>query len=854
MKQLKILFFTLFLFQLNCIMAGSIKIVNLDDCKWEFKQVGKGEWMSAKVPGTVHQDLIDHDLLPDPFYGLNENKVQWVENEDWAYRTSFNITDNEMNYQGAILNFEGVDTYADIYLNGALIKRTDNMFVGYTIPVKGFLRKGENNLQILFHSPIKMTLPQLETQGFQYPADNDHSENKVSVYSRKAPYSYGWDWGIRLVTSGLWRPVTLTFFDNAFIDDMYVRQESVTEKVAKLDNIFTINSLADDNAVVKLECSYKSEPALTVQKEIKLQKGENTISLPLVINYPHLWWPNGWGEAALYDCVATISVNGKEVALKKERIGLRTIEVVLDDDKDGKSFFFRVNGKPMFAKGANYIPDDALLPNITEDRIKRMFADVKDANMNLIRVWGGGVYESDLFYKYADENGIVLWQDFIFGCTSYPSDPTFMKRVEEEAYYNIRRLRNHASLGMWCGNNEILEGLRYWGWEKKYSDPSIMKEMFEGYDKLFRQLLPAKVKELDPGRFYMHGSPYEANWGIPESWKIADSHNWGVWYGRKPFEAFDKEVGRFMSEYGFQSFPEMKTISTFATEKDYQIESDVMNGHQKASIGNELIDKTMRIYYNVPEKFEDFVYVGQVLQGKGMRRGFEAHRRNMPYCMGTLYWQLNDSWPVVSWSSIDYYGNWKAMHYEAKRAFAPIIINAIKEGDDLNFYIISDRLEDNDNVTLELKTIDFTGKVLAKEIVKGNIKANSSVLFHKADFNAMAKSPRESLILMTLKDKSGEIINKDQYYFNYPKDLDLPKAKIEIKLKKADGEYMLTVKSKELAKDLFIEVPVQGARFSDNFFDLLPGETKVVIIKSDKLKKNDNFNIKIHQLSDTVIK
>ncbi|MFA6832934.1 MAG: glycoside hydrolase family 2 protein, partial [Bacteroidaceae bacterium] len=703
-------------------MAGPIKIVNLDDCKWEFKQVGKGEWMSAKVPGTVHQDLIDHDLLPDPFYGLNENKVQWVENEDWAYRTSFNITDNEMNYQGAILNFEGVDTYADIYLNGALIKRTDNMFVGYTIPVKDFLRKEENNLQILFHSPIKMTLPQLETQGFQYPADNDHSENKVSVYSRKAPYSYGWDWGIRLVTSGLWRPVTLTFFDNAFIDDMYVRQESVTEKVAKLDNILTINSLADDNAVVKLECSYKSEPALTVQKEIKLQKGENTISLPLVINNPHLWWPNGWGEAALYDCVATISVNGKEVALKKERIGLRTIEVVLDDDKDGKSFFFRVNGKPMFAKGANYIPDDALLPNITEDRIKRMFADVKDANMNLIRVWGGGVYESDLFYKYADENGIVLWQDFIFGCTSYPSDPTFMKRVEEEAYYNIRRLRNHASLGMWCGNNEILEGLRYWGWEKKYSDPSIMKEMFEGYDKLFRQLLPAKVKELDPGRFYMHGSPYEANWGIPESWKIADSHNWGVWYGRKPFEAFDKEVGRFMSEYGFQSFPEMKTISTFAAEKDYQIESDVMNGHQKASIGNELIDKTMRIYYNVPEKFEDFVYVGQVLQGKGMRRGFEAHRRNMPYCMGTLYWQLNDSWPVVSWSSIDYYGNWKAMHYEAKRAFAPIIINAIKEGDDLNFYIISDRLEDNDNVTLELKTIDFTGKVLAKEIVKGNIK------------------------------------------------------------------------------------------------------------------------------------
>ena len=262
----------------------------------------------------------------------------------------------------------------------------------------------------------------------------------------------------------------------------------------------------------------------------------------------------------------------------------------------------------------------------------------------------------------------------------------------------------------------------------------------------------------------------------------------------------------------------------------------------------------MRIYYNVPADFKDFVYVGQVLQGKGMRRGFEAHRRNMPYCMGTLYWQLNDSWPVVSWSSIDYFENWKAMHYEAKRAFAPIIINAIKEGENLNFYAISDKLEDYNNVTLELKTIDFNGKVLSKEIVKGDIKANCSALFHKEDFNKIAKSPRNSLLVMTLKDKNGKLINKDQYFFNYPKDLDLPKAKIVSSLKKKDGEYVLTLKSNSLAKDLFIEIPVQGARFSDNFFDLLPGETKVVTIKSDKLKKDSSVDIKLHQLSDTITK
>ena len=308
-----------------------------------------------------------------------------------------------------------------------------------------------------------------------------------------------------------------------------------------------------------------------------MQPGTNHILLPIEIRQPHLWMPNGWGEPALYDFEAVIKVDGKVIASQKERIGLRTIKVVKEKDDQGESFYFVVNGEPMFAKGANFIPDDALLPNITEERYRQLFKDVKDANMNMIRVWGGGIYEDDAFYQAADENGILVWQDFIFACTTYPSDPAFMKRVEAEAEYNIKRLRNHASLAMWCGNNEIYEGMRYWGWDKKYTDPGIMEGMKQGYDKLFRELLPRKVAELDPDRFYMHGSPYEANWGRPESWKIADSHNWGIWYGQKPFESLDTEIPRFMSEFGFQAFPEMKTIATFASPEDYALESEVMN-------------------------------------------------------------------------------------------------------------------------------------------------------------------------------------------------------------------------------------------------------------------------------------
>lgn len=818
---------------------------------WTFCQVGDTLWSDAKVPGTIHQDLLNHNRIPNPFYGMNEEAVQWVENEDWMYRTSFVVTEEQLNRDAAVLELDGLDTYADVFLNGALILRSDNMFVGHKVPVKSVLRKGENRLLIRFRSAVKEALPQWETNGFDYPADNDHSSKRVSIYTRKAPYSYGWDWGIRLATCGIWRPVRLVFSDVARIEDYYVRQASVSASKADVDNRLEITNVTSQpvSALLKVAYHYSANDTKEVQKQIELRPGENTVSLPVMIDNPHLWMPNGWGEPSLYKFTASVSVDGVEVASQERQVGLRSIRVVMEDDEHGKSFYFEVNGHPMFAKGANFIPDDALLPNVTTERYKRIFEDVKAANMNMLRVWGGGIYEDDKFYDEADRNGILIWQDFLFACTTYPHDPLFFKRVEAEAEYNIKRLRGHASLAMWCGNNEIYEGVRYWGWKNKYTAEAFA-EMNRGYDVLFRQLLPDMVKRFDSDRFYMHGSPYEANWGRPESWKIADSHNWGTWYGRKPFESFDSEIPRFMSEYGFQAFPEMKTIRTFAEEKDFELESPVMNAHQKATIGNALIKQTMSLYYKVPVKFEDLVYVGLVLQGQGMRHGIEAHRRNRPYCMGSLFWQLNDSWPVVSWSSIDYYGNWKAMQYQSQRAFAPVLINAIKEGDDLCVYLISDELQDRDDVRLTVELMDFDGKSHGKWTHSGKLSANTSMLFLKkrVDEFLSKQDAATSFLRFTLKAKNGAALADEVFYFAYPKDQKLPEARIETSVKRCGEAIEMTLKADKLARDIFIEVPVQGVRFSDNFFDLLPGQRKKIAITSPEGYSLKDFTFTLHQL------
>lgn len=822
--------------------------------KWEFSQAGTNTWFPAEVPGTVHQDLIRLQKLPDPFRGTNEKKIQWVEEKDWEYRTQFRLTASQLEHDALQLVFEGLDTYADVYLNGSLILRSDNMFVGHVVNVKPVVREGENRLHIYFHSPVRQTLPQWESTGFNYPADNDHHDKKLSVYTRKAPYSYGWDWGIRMVTSGVWRPVSLRMFNTAIIDDVHHRQLSLNDEKASVANVIRIDNVSGADQQVELIVRYllDGKVAAGQTKMLNLKPSVNRVEIPVDILKPQRWMPRGWGKPVLYRQEVVLMQKGQAIASYSQHIGLRTVKLVNEDDRWGQSFYFEVNGIPIYAKGANYIPSDAMLPSVTPERYRLLFENIVQANMNMIRVWGGGAYEDDLFYELADRHGILVWQDFMFGCTTYPHDPAFLKRVQDEVAYNITRLRNHASLAMWCGNNEILEGMHYWGWAKRYT-PQVYDEMFVGYDRLFRELLPHAVSTYDPGRSYIHGSPLTSTWGRPESWSRGDSHNWGVWYGRKPFESFDTDLGRFMSEFGFQSFPEMKTIASFADPSDYAIESEVMNAHQKSTIGNSLIRTYMERDYIIPEKFEDFVYVGSVLQGRGMRYGFEAQRRNRPYCMGTLYWQLNDSWPVVSWSSIDYYNNWKALHYHTAKAFAPLLISPMQRNDSLRIYLVNDYLEEKTGMTLELQWTGFSGKKLKTLRLPVALPANSSAVVYEEPVSRVLNEVqrRESYLVVRLVDSQGNVQAGDVYFFNKTKDLNLPQPAIRFSLKEAAGSYELTLKSDKLAKDVFVEIPVHGTRFTDNFFDLLPGETKKIRVTTPKGEKIDAKTIKLNHIRAT---
>ncbi len=830
---------------------GFAQTLSLND-GWTFSQAGKETWYEAEVPGSVQRDLIRHKVLPDPFYGTNEKLIQWVEDENWDFKKSFTVTADQLAHDDAVIFFEGLDTQADVFLNGSRILRSENMFVGHKVSVKNLLKEGENSLYIRFYSPIQSLMPARLTAGYDYPAGNDHRDEKLSIYNRKAPYHFGWDWGIRIVQMGIWKPVSLTFYDNARIDDFYVKQTKVTKEKAEIENIIEIYSNKEISAILNVSAFDGKTEVQLQSKNVELKKGKNTFSVPFTINNPKRWMPTGWGEQHLYDFTAKITIDNQGIAQKSEKIGLRSVRLVQEADEHGKSFYFELNGIPLFAKGANYIPGEIFTTQQTSDYYEKLFDNMEAANMNFVRVWGGGIYENEEFYRQADERGIVVWQDFIFGCVPYPSDNDFLQNVRNEVVYNIKRLRNHASLAFWCGNNEVEEGLQHWGWDKQYS-AEIYNNWLKGYDKTFRELIPGLVNEFDGTRSYIHGSPYDSNWGNPETFASSDVHDWGLWYGHLPFEGMADRLPRFASEFGFQSFPEMKVIRSFAPEDQWSLESDVMKVHQKASTGNSLIKKYMDMYYHEPKNFEDFVYIGLVMQGNGMEESVEAMRRGRDYCMGALYWQINDDWPVVSWSSIDYYGNWKAQHYRMRDVFAPLALGVKFQDNQLNYYTMSDYLNDMNNLQLTVQVVDFNKGVVKQLKEKVNAKANASHIVKTINVAELVSETDKanSMIRAWLSDSKGHKISTKDYFFYWPNKLNLPQTDVKTSVKYADGKYTVTLTSARLAKDVFVETPIMGAQFTDNFIDLLPGEKKVIEITSPELKAAARTPITVKHIRET---
>jgi beta-mannosidase len=713
------LFFAMLAVSVMCLSCKKttekMGVTMIIETNWQFSEAGKNEWLTAMVPGTVHNDLMAHGKIPDPFFRMNESDVQWVEKTDWEYKTIFAVGKDLLQHEVILIDFKGLDTYADVYLNGNLILQANNMFVGWEIECKQFLREGDNELLIYFHSAVAKGMEKLTQLDYIIHSTNEQApaDKRTSVFTRKAPFHYGWDWGPRLVTAGVWRPIELRAWSRATIEDVYLETTSASNDKAEI--IAETGIQVDQPGKYAISLFFNNRKVAGT-KQIDLAKGPQNIRVGFTIDDPQLWWTNGLGSPYLYDARFELKHNGQVISTHELKYGVRTVKLNQEPDETGRSFLFELNGIPVFMKGANIIPSETLTPAVTEETYHKLINSAVDANMNMLRVWGGAIYEEDLFYHLCDENGLLVWQDFMFACNLQPGDEDHLENIRREAEYNVKRLRNHPSIAIWCGNNENLGGWHHWGWKESF-EPEIREFMWRTYERIFYEILPQAVKQFDPKTPYWSSSPSAYGDQLADR-KSGDEHDWTIWFGQKPFEAFHENVPRFVSEWGLQAFPSMHTISSFSEENDWDINSEVMRHRQRSKMawvqpgfdGNDMIKHYMEMYYNVPDNFEDFTYVSQLLQAKGYRTAIEAHRRAMPHCMGSLYWQLNDCWPTISWASVDYYYRWKASHYAVKNAFEEVILSALEEQEHVAVYVVSDKLDDIP-AQLHIQLIDFDGQV-----------------------------------------------------------------------------------------------------------------------------------------------
>ena len=816
---------------------------------WSFRQADKEEWLPATVPGCVHTDLLKNGKIEDPFYRLNEHKLQWIDKVNWEYKTSFNVDEPTFKRDRLALDFKGLDTYADVFVNGTQVLSADNMFREWLVDVKTQLKSGANELRILFRSPIVEGLKKYDANGYVIPvSDNDQAVNgeveggkMVSVYTRKAGYHFGWDWGPRLVSSGLWRPVYLTAWDDARIGNLQLKQNSVSEKEASLTAIFEVEANAANDATISIE----SKGVELAKAAIKLTTGISTYSVDFKIENPKLWWTNGLGEPNLYIVNGKLAI-GKRTTQKTERIGIRTLELVRNKDEKGTSFYFKLNGVSVFMKGANYIPNDIFAARVTDEMYQKVIHTSKISNFNMLRIWGGGIYENDRLYDLCDENGILVWQDFMFACAMFPGDAAFQDNVKQEATQNIKRLRNHPSIALWCGNNEILAAWYGWGWKQKEEAKSQENadKIWKSYTDLFHHILPDAVAANDPGRSYWDSSPC-AGMGNVSDLANGDDHYWGVWWGKDPFKMYATHIGRFMSEYGFQSFPELKTVKQYAKPEDYDIYSEVMKSHQRSSIGNGTIEYYMLQDYKKPKDFESFLYVNHVLQAEGIKFALEGHRRAAPFCMGSLFWQINDCWPVASWSSTDYYQRWKALQYFAKKGFEPVLVSPYSDKDSLKVDIINDKLSEI-KAHLVVKVLDFDGKEIWKESKEVTVPANSSNTFFTAkttEFMGKVQANKQLMVVELIEN--GAVISNNTMYFLPIKNVLLPKPQVKFEINAVEVGFEITLNTDKLAKNLYLTIGDTEGFFSDNYFDLIPGHPVKITLetKLDKEKLLAVFNI-----------
>jgi len=815
----KIIVFLLTIFSVTSGFSQSQLIVS----NWEFRKVGDTTgWMPATVPGTVHTDLLKQKQIPDPYYRDNESKVQWVDREDWEYKTTFDASAATLQQNHTELVFEGLDTYADVYLNGTEILDANNMFRTWKVDVKQWL-KPTNYLYIHFHSAQnKVDELAKKDAPFAWP-----TIDYPRMYVRKAQYSFGWDWGPKFTTCGIWKNISLNAWNDIKVNDLHFVITSLTDKMAQVKAVYLI----DANAICSAEIHIQDKlplPSFSVTRTFALKKGRNEVSIDINIANPKKWWTYQLGKPYLYSTVSTIkSIKDAEVTINK-KLGLRTIELVQEKDNVGQSFYFKLNGIPVYMKGADFIPCDAFLPRITKDTYRKQIANAKEANMNMLRLWGGGIYESDDLYDLCDEEGILLWQDMMFACAMYPDDDAFLANVSAELADNITRLRNHPSLALYCGNNECYEGWNNWGWKDKFAkDPKDEARIENAYKKLFLQTIPFVISQYDNSRNYIPSSPL-FGWTHDESITNGDSHYWGVWGYEKEAEIFREKTGRFVSEYGMQSMPELSTVEKYALPYDYDTASATMRTHQKHPKGYPLMQSYINQYMPQPKNFPDYIYATQCMQDYVFNTAIQIHRSKMPTNMGTLYWQLNDCWPVASWATVDYYNNWKAAMYGIKDAYADVLIT-LDSTDKKNWTvdITNDLLKNVDGI-LYLSIYDFAGKEYDKIEIPMIVEKQTTTIAEIGDWVSKRSETNGLYMKATLKSPHYKDV---VCHFTFCKPYQLKLSKPNIQIQPINGNSCAVI-SNVFAKYVELNILGKNVHFSDNYFDLLPNEKKIITIDS----------------------
>ncbi len=788
---------------------------------WKMKRTTEEEWIDAVVPGSVYRDLLAAGKLEDPFFRDYENSVKELSRYNYEYKRVFKVNDEIMNSERIFLCCEGLDTLAEIIVNSHSLAETNNMHRSYEFDIKSFLVEEENTIHLVFKSPLEFIAKKNEGNPLWNAGDTEPGISHL----RKSHYMFGWDWGPALPDMGIWRNIGIKGYNDARIRDVYVSQEHRDKRVV-LDVRVGRELWVDESTEIIVKIT---SPGGETSKK-RLSSANNEEHLAMTVDDPELWWPNGYGERPLYAVDVLLKKDGQLLDDRTLRIGLRTLTIRQETDEWGKSFEFEINGVSMFAKGANYIPEDNLLSRCSRERTEKLIDDCVAANFNCIRVWGGGIYPEDYFYDLCDEYGLIVWQDLMFACAVYEMTDEFSENIEKETEDNIRRLRHHASLGLWCGNNEM-----EWGWvEWQLPDNEKLKD---DYLKQFEELLPRVARKTDPNTFYWLASPSSGGgFDKPNDENCGDVHDWMVWHGRQPFTYFRQHHYRFLSEFGLQSFPGLKTVESFTLPEDRNIFSHVMEHHQKNGTSNETILYYISQTFKYPKDFDSLLYASQLVQAEGLKYAVEHLRRHRGRCMGSIYWQLNDCWPVASWSSIDSFGRWKALHYYAKRFYNPVLISACEEGTTVKLHVTNDTREDLAG-TVKWSLRDNGYAILQEGSRSVAIEALSATLCQELDFSEILESvEQQRKAYLEYEFLVGdEMLSSGTVLFVKPKHFDFQDPAIEFTIRQKHGKTAISLTSKAFANQVEVDFKNMDAVLSDNYFHLSAGIVKEVEITKTNL-------------------